>query len=37
MDPDIPVDVAYRDAVFSKLKILPENQFCFDCNLKNPS
>ena len=31
------VDVQYRDAVFKKLKQVPENQFCFDCNLKNPS
>lgn len=31
------VDVQYRDAIFKKLKLVPENQFCFDCNLKNPS
>lgn len=37
MDPDVHVDVAYRDSVFKRLKLLPENQFCFDCNLKNPS
>ena len=37
MDPDIHVDIAYRDSVFKKLKLIPENQFCFDCNLKNPS
>jgi Putative GTPase activating protein for Arf len=37
MDPDVPVDVTYRDSVFKKLKQIPENLFCFDCNLKNPS
>lgn len=37
MDPDIHVDVAYRDSIFKRLKSTPENQFCFDCNLKNPS
>lgn len=37
MDPDVHVDVQYRDAIFKKLKQVPENQFCFDCNLKNPS
>ena len=37
MDPDIHVDLAYRDSVFKKLKLTQENQFCFDCNLKNPT
>lgn len=37
MDPNLHVSVQYRDAVFKKLKLVPENQFCFDCNLKNPS
>jgi hypothetical protein len=37
MDPTLHVSLQYRDAVFKKLKLVPENQFCFDCNLKNPS
>jgi len=37
MDPDIKVDKDYRDSVFAKLKLSPENQTCFECGNRNPS
>eukprot|EP00002_Diphylleia_rotans_P014611 TRINITY_DN2846_c0_g1_i1.p1 TRINITY_DN2846_c0_g1~~TRINITY_DN2846_c0_g1_i1.p1 ORF type:complete len:474 (-),score=133.02 TRINITY_DN2846_c0_g1_i1:321-1742(-) len=33
----VAIEKAETDAIFSRLKLKPENRVCFDCNAKNPT